>query len=184
MQFNSIVSLALIAGASLAVHAETQPGDGLRIVIIRHGEKPKNGENLTCQGENRARQLPAVLSQKFGKPDYTYVPALGLGPSTLHARMFQTVTPLAIRYDLEINSGFGGNDFAGLADSVLKRTGTVLMVWNHTYIVELAKRLGVQSPPVWNGKDFDSIWVITYAQGKAVLTLDKEGLSPSNTCSD
>lgn len=169
---------------SLVGYAAADPSSNLRIVIIRHGEKPKNGENLTCQGENRARQLPAVISKKFGKPDYTYVPALGLGPSTLHARMYQTVTPLAIRYDLEVNSGFAGNDFVGLSDSVLKRTGTVLMVWNHSYVMELAEHLGVQSPPIWSGKDFDGIWIITYPQGKAVLTLDREGLSPSYQCSD
>ena len=37
----------------------------LKVVIIRHGEKPadksEGGDNLSCQGQNRALQLPAVL---------------------------------------------------------------------------------------------------------------------------
>jgi hypothetical protein len=102
----------------------------------------------------------------------------------LYARMFQTISPLAIRYDLTVNSAFAGNDYAGIAESVLKKRGTVLMVWNHTYVAELARRLGVVSPPAWPGKDFDSIWIITYPQGKAELSLDREGLSPSTTCID
>ena len=40
----------------------------LKVVIIRHGEKPADkadgGDNLSCQGQNRALQLPAVLIKK------------------------------------------------------------------------------------------------------------------------
>ena len=84
------------------------PDNNLKIVIIRHGEKPveqsDGGDNLSCQGQNRALQLASVLYQRIGKPDYTYVPALGMDKSTSHSRMFQTVTPFAVKYDLTINS--------------------------------------------------------------------------------
>jgi hypothetical protein len=179
------LTMGLCAGLlTIGCLAQSEPSRDLRVVIVRHGEKPKVGENLTCQGENRALQLPAVLYRKFGKPDFTYVPSLGLGSATLHARMFQTVTPMAIRYDLTIDSTFAGNDYAGIVKSVFKKTGTVLMVWNHTYIQELAKRLGVAAPPSWEGKDFDSIWVVTFSQGKAELTVEHEGLTPSTACGE
>lgn len=156
--------------------------NNLKVVIVRHGEKPRPGDNLSCQGENRARQLPAVLYKKFGKPDYTYVPALGLGKSTLHARMFQTVTPLAIKYDLTVNTEFGGTDFAAIAEDVLKKTGTVLMVWNHSAVRELASKLGVSMPPPWDDEDYDTIWIITFPDGKATLSIDYEGIAPSPDC--
>ncbi|HMF59499.1 MAG TPA: hypothetical protein VK595_03970, partial [Vicinamibacterales bacterium] len=46
------------------------------IVFMRHGEKPSGGlGQLTCQGFNRALELPTVLVAKFGKPDYLYAPS-------------------------------------------------------------------------------------------------------------
>ncbi|MDD1630584.1 MAG: histidine phosphatase family protein [Methylococcaceae bacterium] len=171
-----------VSAISFSCIGETAPDNNLKVVIIRHGEKPENGDNPSCQGENRSLQLPAVLYQKFNKPDYTYVPSLELDKSTKHARMFQTVTPFAIKYDLKVNSKYDEKDFSTIAKKVLEKTGTVLMVWEHSAIPPLAEELGVKNPPAWDGKDFDSIWVITYANGKAVLSIDKEKITASSDC--
>ena len=162
------------------------PEKSLKVVIIRHGEKPADksdgGDNLSCQGLNRALQLPAMLIKKIGKPDYTYVPALKLDKNTAHSRMFQTVTPFAVKYDLTINSKYDESAPNDVAKSVLKKSGTVLMVWEHSAIPDLATALGVDNPPKWKGADFDSMWILTYASGKAELIVDQEGLSPSASC--
>ncbi|HWY33058.1 MAG TPA: hypothetical protein VNX68_00345, partial [Nitrosopumilaceae archaeon] len=71
------------------------------VIIIRHGEKPLKGKNLNCQGLNRSLKLPAVLYSKFGIPGNVYVPSLDNNISTGHARMFQTVIPLAAKYNLK-----------------------------------------------------------------------------------
>jgi hypothetical protein len=156
---------------------------GLKVIIIRHGEKPDVGDNLSCQGQNRALQLPAVLSKKFGKPAYTYVPSLSVGKSTTHARMFQTASPFAIKYDLTVNSKFRETDSANTAADVLAKKGTVLMIWEHAAIPGLATALGVKKPPpTWDKDDFDSIWIITFATGTPALSFDKEGLMPSLDC--
>ena len=63
--------LILLAGivatsASLPWVAKSVPSEDLKVVIIRHGEKPEKpatGDNLTCQGENRVLQIPEVLKQ-------------------------------------------------------------------------------------------------------------------------
>jgi hypothetical protein len=34
----------------------------------------------------------------------------------------------------------------------------------------------------WKGDDFDSIWIISFKNGKAVLNYDKENLNPSTEC--
>ncbi len=176
--------LAILAGiaASFSCIAGVAPADNLKVVMIRHGEKPENGDNLSCQGEQRALQLPSVLYQKFNKPDYTYIPTLGLGKATKHARMFQTVTPFAVKYNLTVDSKFDTDDYSKVAQNVLEKTGTVLMVWEHKAIQPIAQQLGVKNPPAWQGGDFDSIWVITYQNGKATLSFDKEGISPSIEC--
>lgn len=172
--------------AAFALVAAIWPGVAVaepdRVVLIRHGEKPESGDNLSCQGEDRALRLPAVLHGKFGSPGHTYIPALGQGKSTHHARMFQTVTPFAVKYDLTLNSKFETDDYAGVADDVRKRSGTVLLVWEHKAIPHIAAALGVDDPPGWKGEDFDSIWVVTFPSGKAVLSFDKEGITPASAC--
>ncbi len=181
---NLLVVLAgiVISAISFSCVGGNAPDNSLKVVIIRHGEKPETGDNLSCQGESRALQLPKVLYQKFNKPNYTYVPSLELGKSITHARMFQTITPFAVKYNLTVNGKFDTTDYSNIAENVLKKTGTILMVWEHSAIQSLAEKLGVKSPPPWDGKDYDSIWVITYPKGKAVLSFDKEGVSPSTEC--
>ena len=177
-----IVTGIFISSLSFSCIGGNTPDTKLKVVIIRHGEKPETGDNLSCQGESRALQLASVLYQKFNKPDYSYVPSLALGKSITHARMFQTITPFAVKYNLTINGKFDTNDYSDIAESVLKKTGTVLMVWEHSAISSLAEKLGVKKAPSWDDNDFDSIWIITYPNGKAVLTSDKEGITPASDC--
>src|SRR5690349_5777022 len=81
-----------------------QPANSVqKIVIIRHGEKPAKGDNLSCQGFNRSLQLPAVLNKKFKVFDYIFVPSLNEGGSTKHSRMFQTIVPYGVGHNLDIN---------------------------------------------------------------------------------
>lgn len=178
----SIFVVILVFIYPIASLAENVPEDNLKVVIIRHGEKPNDGDNLSCQGQNRALQLPTVLYNKFGRPDQVYVPSLGLGPSTKHARMFQTVSPFAIKYNLTVNSQFDEKDYQNVATEVLNKTGTVLLVWEHSAIHHLAKKLGVKNSPDWDDDDFDSIWIITFAEGIPSLSVDNEGLQPSEDC--
>lgn len=152
----------------------------LTIVLIRHAEKPLKGDNLSPEGLHRALQLPAVLHSKFGVPDYLYVPALVMDTSTAHARMFQTATPMAVQYNLSINSKFSEKDVTGVIQDVRAKTGTVLMVWEHHGINELVLALGVNTAPPWPDDDYDSIWIVTLTQnGAPRLTIDQQKLTPS-----
>jgi len=155
----------------------------LTIVIIRHGEKPKIGDNLNCQGLNRSRLLPAVIVKKFGVPDFSYVPSVSSDSSTKHARMLQTITPLAAKYNLTINSKYTGKDSSGLVADIMKRNGTVLVVWDHKSILPIIHALNINDASLkWNDDDFDSIWIITFQYGKPVLKKDREGLKPKLNC--
>lgn len=152
-----------------------------RVVIIRHGEKPDQGDNLSCQGLNRALQLPDVLNKKFGTPNYIFVPAINGGKKTSTARMYQTVVPFAIKYNLNINTNYDVNDAKGLVADVLKREGTVLLVWEHKHIDNILKAFGLTTAK-WPDDDFDSILVIDFQNGKVTLTKDKEGINPAVNC--
>ncbi|MEI8279543.1 MAG: histidine phosphatase family protein [Bacteroidota bacterium] len=163
--------------------AQAKVDASLKVVILRHAEKPKKGDNLTCQGLNRAMQIPAVLVPKFGIPDYTYVPMMSHKESTNHARMMETVMPLAVKYNLTINSQYDKKDAEHVAADIKTKKGTVLMVWEHHALTDIVKALGVKEEYVWDDADYDSIWIVTYPNGIATLSKDKEGLHPSADCS-
>jgi len=175
---------------SFSLHAQLLPkGVLLRVVIIRHGEKPDSTNNLSCIGLNRALALPNVLDTVTGKPDYTFVPTIKTGKKTSSARMFQTVTPFAVQQQLAIDSKYAETDTVGAAQEVMKKRGMVLMVWEHGNIPGLARNLGVKGNLSWSGKDFDSIWIIDYTEEdskgklkKPTLTIKQENIHPSATC--
>lgn len=160
-----------------------QKDDDFRIVLIRHGEKPKEGYGLSCRGVNRASALPAVLYAKIGLPGITYVPSFTQSDMTKHSRMYQTIMPFTKRYGLQMNSSYKVSDISGVTKNILKQKGTVLVVWEHKGLVDIAEQLGIQEKLHWENDDFDSIWIITFSKkGKARLVVDHEGLHPSAKC--
>ncbi len=175
-----LFSLTWVIPFSAWSQSITTSKNDLRVIFIRHGEKPENGGNLTCKGLNRSLQLPGVIQSKFGIPDFTYVPSLKMGDKTAHARMFETVVPLAVRYNLTINSKFDEKDISGIAAAIKAQKGTVLVVWEHSVIADIIHAFGINENLNWPGGDYDSIWIVTFPNGKAELTMDKEGLNPSD----
>lgn len=167
----------------LFTHTATAQSQNLKLVFIRHAERPEDGDNLTCKGLNRSLQLPAVLYKKFGKPENIYVPSLNLGENTRRARMFQTITPFAVKYNLSINSSFDEGDAKHIGKALLKEKGTVIIVWEHKDIQSIIDYLGVKSViQKWPANDYDSIWVVTFPNGRPTLKKDKQGLNPSANC--
>jgi len=154
-----------------------------RVVIIRHAEKPDNGDNLSCKGFNRSLQLPAALYNKYKLPDKIFVPSVDNGKSANQLRMLETITPFAVKYNLKIDSKFGVDDTKDLADAIMKANGYVLIVWEHDKIDNIVKALDVDTKGIkWNDNDFDSIWIIDFKNGKGILAFDKENLNPSGNC--
>ena len=160
----------------------------LRVVIIRHGEKPDSGFNLSCKGFNRSLALPKVVTSLFGVPDYTYVPTVMTGRTTNSVRMYQTVVPLAVQYGLFINSKYAETDSTGIAMDILQKKGTVLIVWNSKNIPSIARTLGIKNKNLkWEATDFDSIWILNFVrtkEGKLLpkLSTAKENIDPSSKC--
>jgi hypothetical protein len=153
-----------------------------RLVFIRHAERPDNGENLNCVGFNRSVLLPAVLYRKFRLPTDIFIPSLKSGNVTKRSRMMETILPYAIKFNLSINSKYDEDDSKGIAAALLKETGTVIIVWDHTKIPDIVSQLGIKQYLKWEHDDFDSIWIIIFPKGKPVLKIDREGLNPPNGC--
>lgn len=175
------ILICVIINPSVALTQKTTNAS-IRVIIIRHGEKPDKGDNLSCKGFNRALQLADVLQKKFGVPDRIYTPSPNLGSSTSAARMYQTIIPFAVKYNLKINTKYDVKDEKGIADAIKKQSGTVLLVWEHKAISKIVKALGVQEKMDWDDNDFDSIWIVSMQNGSAKLTKDREGINPSSEC--
>jgi hypothetical protein len=179
----------------------TPQGNVETIVCIRHGEKPLLGlGQLTCKGLNRALALPQVLLAKFGKPSFIFAPdpnqvSNDLGGQFCYVRPLATIEPVAIEYGLPVNTHFGFRDTAGLQQELTKpiyENATIFIAWEHNYLDEFVKALvksfggDVSQIPGWQGNDYDGIFVVRIAHGKAkttaIFSRDAEGLN--NVSSD
>lgn len=162
-----IIILVCLAATFHSRAQSPKTKNNLTIVIIRHGEKPNAGNNLSCKGLNRALHIPAVINKQFGRPLAIYVPTIKTGATTSQDRMFQTATPLAVADSIAIDSQFGETDTKDLADFLRQQNGLQLVVWEHGNIPRLGAHLGLGKDSLsWPGSDFDTIWIVTFPNGR------------------
>lgn len=192
-------SSALFACAALSVGI-TASAD-VRIVMLRHAEKPEAGlGQLNCQGLNRALALPKVLLAAYGRPDAIYAPDPHVekedrGMLYNYVRPLATIEPMAIRVGLPVRTSWGWNDIQGLQAELLDPVHegqTLLVAWEHHKLDELARNLlkarsvDTAGLPRWKSEDFDSIYVLTLKPGGGgAFRRDAEGLDGlSQACPD
>jgi broad specificity phosphatase PhoE len=132
-----------------------------RIFIIRHAEKPENGDSphLSEKGRLRAAALP-----RYPLPTLAGIFAARTSPES--ARPVETVTPLAAAHGLSITAETKNKEFRQLVHEVLsaRLAGKDLLIcWHHEEIPHLTKALGVNLTRSYKWADvYDRIWVVTY----------------------
>jgi hypothetical protein len=167
----SFRSTEIHAQAAIPVKAQAPA----TILLIRHAEKLTDGQiDLSPTGFERARLLPNLFSPAGARPDLPTPQVLFATHVSEHSnRPVQTVTPLAAALHLPIDDSFKNEDYAALAAALLsgKYAGkVVLVVWHHGNIPQLASDLGATPPYTpWPDTQFDRIWRIDYANGRATL---------------
>lgn len=140
------------------------------IIIIRHGEKPASGNDLSPQGEERAEALPKFFetnptATRFGLPVAIY--AMGQKPNDPDdsIRAIETVTPLAYDLHLKIHDQYSKEQIQPMLEEVVNTPAyngrTVVICWEHSMIPLMAQALGVQNPPQWPDSVFDRAWIFT-----------------------
>jgi len=175
-KLNALVaaSALLIIFSSLAFAVPAQ------IILIRHGEKPEQGNQLNEQGFMRARALvpyfmtnPAVT--RFGRPVAIYA-MKPKGPDG-SVRPIQTVTPLAQVLHLTVIADYLKEDYSGLVRAVLGNRSydgkMVLICWEHKAIPVIVHNFAVATatppevartlPYEWDGKAYDRTWILNLA---------------------
>lgn len=184
MKWISIIAISIIFIPEVFFAQTGKPDLKLKVVIIRHAEKPSIGDNLCPKGLDRANLLPAVLDKIVGVPDYTYIPQINNGKSTRSVRMLQTVTPFAVLHNLILNSDYKNDDVNKLAADILKKAGVVLVVWEHSQVPDLIKALGIAGKQKWKDEDYGSIWIVEFSKKTAppVLRIEQENINPKGKC--
>ncbi len=163
-----------------AAQASPAPAAGQILYLIRHAEKPDgsgapygvdiNGErdkhSLIPRGWTRAGALIGLFtSQQRG----IVVPQhLSAASPVGSKRPLETITPLAERTGLAIDSTIGADDAAAAAAAATRTPGVTLMAWEHHAIPAIAAALGdvAPTPPTkWPGDRYDVVWVFTRTGG-------------------
>jgi hypothetical protein len=175
----SVALLVLLLIGSMEIHAQaaapTKPQPPATILLIRHAEKLTDGRiDLFPTGFERAKLLPKVFSPAAARSDLPTPQVLFATHVSEHSnRPVQTVTPLAAALHLPIDDSFKNEDYPALAADLLSgkyAAKVVLVVWHHGKIPQLASALGATPPYTpWPDTQYDRIWRIDYANGKATL---------------
>ena len=90
----------------------------------------------------------------------------GIAGERLRTR--QTVTPLAARLGIPVNTQFSKGDETALASEVTRRTEPTLICWQHGELPAIATALDnvTPTPPaVWPDDRYDLVWTLTPAAG-------------------
>ena len=171
----SKISAALIAALAASASALPARAAPAQVIIIRHGEKPDTGNELSPQGFQRADALvgffehnPAVT--RYGAPAAIYA----MDPKDVDGslRPIETVTPLAKALGLAINHDYMKEQLPELVSAVMTNPAydgkTVLICWEHKMIPPMAQDFGWNAAPTaWAGSVFDQAWVLSFDGGSA-----------------
>ncbi len=152
----------------------------VKIMVIRHAEKPASGNyGVTLEGKRnkecltiRGWQRAGALATFFAPTNNSFSdPVLGR-PQFLFAskptrrdgsrRPVETITPLAERLALRINSQFQKFDTKTMLEEAFLFVGVVLISWQREYIPNIANYiLGTKkvAPQEWPDDRFDMVWV-------------------------
>ncbi len=192
-----------LAAVLLAVAACSAPAEKPKksppaeILIIRHAEKPPEGDasyHLSAAGKKRAEALHLLFKKTearpapFVKPDVLFAAA----DSKKSHRSTETLAPLAKRLGLSVNAAYhsspgGPGKGRGIADLAAELLGggyrgkVVLIAWHHGRMPELAGALGVRGPLKYHSTEFGRVWRITFdADGRARLEDLSQRLMPGD----
>lgn len=161
-----------------------------KIMIVRHAEKPAtdftpygltiNGkrtkESLTARGWQRAGALANLLAPTNGhfqhhllaQPQFIYASRFIKRRGS--RRPIETITPLAEKLAIKINSDFPRFAVDKLVEDVFRRQGVVLICWQREYMPKIAAAImGSEGivPAAWPEARFDMVWIFDRSRSSA-----------------
>jgi hypothetical protein len=164
-----IAGINAFASRALSALAPARQGPA-EVLIIRHAEEPPKGRHLNAMGRDRAAAITSLFPGRFAAPTALFAPT----PTKQSARSTETLEPLGMALHLHIDETYAEPQFRELAIAILTRPeyddSHVMICWHHETIVDLAAAFGVDQPPKWPHAQYDHVWRIRFAGGRASLT--------------
>ena len=172
-----VVAALWMMALALSAHAAGDTTTGLAdatVLIVRHGEKPDSGPDLSPEGQARAEAYvayfqPFMLDGAPFRPDMLVASA----DSRNSARERLTLTPLSQALKLPIDQRFADREVQNLvaALSTESHGKSILIAWHHGQLAKLIKAFGADPKALlpdgkWPGEVFN--WVV-------VLRFDHSG---------
>ena len=156
-----------------------------KIMLIRHAERPAkmgapygmkpNGDHdvnsLSTVGWQRAGALVTLFGPTKGplQDSRLAVPtslfATDIGHGSESKREQQTITPLASKLGLDVNSKYLKQDSEQVVKEVLASDGDALICWDHKFLPAVANGIlgnTTTAPQKWKRKRFDVVWVFDW----------------------
>jgi hypothetical protein len=153
-----------------------------KIMVIRHAEKPTSDpppHGVTLKGEREKESLivlgwqrAGALSGFFAPTNDSFQDSSLARPQFLYAskplkqngskRPIETITPLAEKLAIRINSNFAKDDAKEMVEEVFLCAGVVLICWQHNFIPKIANYIlgnKTTAPQDWPEDRFDMVWV-------------------------
>jgi len=179
---NKCLFTAVFFASTLTLPADSQSGPKDAVVlIIRHGEKPDTGRDLSPAGQQRAEAYKDyfqtfTVDSKQLTPDVIFAAK----DSKESQRPRLTVEPFAQAEKLRIDARFSSDQSTELSAALraTEQGKRILISWHHTDIPNLLRALGAKPKRLlpdgkWPDPVFD--WVI-------MLSYDQDGrLIPAST---
>ena len=141
------------------------------VALIRHAEKPENGNELNDRGWQRAGVLPVLFKNRDelnvdGPPAALY--AMDPKDDAGSVRSIQTLQYLSHSLNLPIRSAFKKKQHAQMVREILNNPDLngklVVICWEHKYLEEIARDFGISNVPHWDKNTYDRIWLISNLQ--------------------
>lgn len=147
-----------------------------RIILIRAGEAPPNGNGLSQRGKERAAALvPFFLFQDYLQ-DYGHPVAIFAHRETQSEpslRPVQTVTPLANALGIKVNTSFTQVEFVKMLKLIKENPDyeakTILICWNNDNMSRIEAELGrkINVKP-WPEEAHDRLWIVDFKQNRTI----------------
>ncbi|KAJ5216742.1 uncharacterized protein N7469_011607 [Penicillium citrinum] len=135
---------AFFAAASLATASPT-------VYLIRHGEKPDDGNGLNAQGLQRAQCLRSVFGSSS---QYNIGHIMAQTPKSNGKRQRPLDT------DFTVDTSCDRDDSKCVKDVVkgYVGSGNILICWEHDALTDIVEELGDDDAPKYDDDSFDIIW--------------------------
>jgi len=163
-------------------HRDGEAGEGLSnatLLLVRHAEKPEEGQGLTPAGEARAKAYVDYFRRGFwtDEPSHRIDALVATLDTAKSMRPRLTIEPLSHATGLPIQQPCEDHDVKGLARWLAAQppARTTLIAWHHGTMPKLLAELGADPTQllpggVWPGEHFDWVIELRYdAEGRLVV---------------